>query len=42
MAERPAENRRRRRDVPLAQRPREILKKTLGILASPSANASSL
>lgn len=37
-----AENRRLRRDLHFAQRQREILKKTLGILASPSDNASSL
>lgn len=42
MAELQAENRRLRRDLHFAQRQREILKKTLGILASPSDNASSI
>jgi transposase-like protein len=37
-----AENRRLRRDLHFALRQREILKKTLGILASPNDNASSL
>jgi transposase-like protein len=42
MAELQAENRRLRRDLHFALRQREILKKTLGILASPSDNASSI
>lgn len=42
MQELQAENRRLRRDLHFAQRQREILKKTLGILASPSDNASSI
>lgn len=42
MAELQAENRRLRRDLHFAQRQREILKKTLGILTNPSDNASSL
>lgn len=42
MQELQAENRRLRRDLHFAQRQREILKKTLGILASPNDNASSL
>ena len=37
-----AENRRLRRDLDFALRQREILKKTLGILASPSDNALSI
>lgn len=42
MQELQAENRRLRRDLHFAQRQREILKKTLGILASPNGSASSL
>ena len=42
MAELQAENRRLRRDLHFALRQREILKKTLGILASPNDNALSL
>lgn len=42
MAELQAENRRLSRDLYFAQRQREILKKALGILASPNDNASSL
>ena len=37
-----AENRRRRRDLHFTRRQREILKKTLGILARPNDNASSI